>query len=120
MALINFQKQFADDVESGIKTQTIRTNRKHPIKPGETLYLYTGLRTNNTKKLKEVECKDVYEIHIFPGAILMELRWGVIEVHDTHFLNKFAQADGFRNWTRMIEWFEGTHSLPFEGTLILW
>ena len=42
MALINFQKRFANDVESGKKRQTIRKQRKHPFKLNETLYLYTG------------------------------------------------------------------------------
>lgn len=44
MALLNFKKRFAPLVESGTKTHTIRAWRKHPIREGEMLHLYTGLR----------------------------------------------------------------------------
>lgn len=30
MALLNFNKKFADNVETGLKTQTIRAFRKYP------------------------------------------------------------------------------------------
>lgn len=35
-------------------------------------------------------------------------------------LDKFAIADGFKNWQEMIVWFKKTHNLPFYGDLIIW
>ena len=122
MALINFQSQFAKAVEDGIKRQTIRAHRKHPIKTGEMLHLYTGCRTKKARKLKSIICLSVQNI------IISELQYevqipgekGFAPVHYLPCLDRFAQADGFKNWILMIRWFANTHGLPFEGTLIKW
>ena len=49
MPALNFQKQFAAQVElylamngAGGKGQTIRAKRKYPIRQHDKLYLYTG------------------------------------------------------------------------------
>jgi hypothetical protein len=116
MALINFQKQFANDVEIGVKRQTIRAIRKRPIVPGETLYLYTGLRTKNCRKLRQNECISVNSIEITTMDIIIS--------GDSFFyydyLNQFAVADGFTDFRSMVEWFSKTHGLPFNGWLIKW
>ena len=54
MPALNFQKRFADLVESGEKCQTIRKCSKDGRDPkvGDTLYLYTGQRP------KEKHCND--------------------------------------------------------------
>lgn len=114
MALINFQKQFASSVEMGEKRQTIRKPRKNKIKPGDTLYLYTGLRTKNTKKLKEVKCKSVENIKIYEDCYVLDNRWKVSPI------DGLARADGFKDGDDMIEWFKKTHGLPFKGWLIKW
>jgi len=116
MALLNFQKQFAPDVESGKKKQTIRSPRKHPIKEGETLYLYTGLRTKQARKLGEVECNTVYDIKIAAWGFQMD-PYTLTVLED---LDNIARADGFKDWEEMVTWFEKTHGLPFIGTLITW
>ena len=116
MPMLNFQKQFAADVESGKKTQTIRSRRKHPIKKGDTLYLYTGARTKACRKLREVRCKDVLDIFIFKDFFAA----GQSLYHRNGVLNEFAQLDGFKDWTEMCDWFDKTHGLPFNGDLIKW
>lgn len=55
MAALSYKGQFVDYVEAGlqptpkkgtrIKRQTIRNLRKHPIKVGETLHHFYGMRT---------------------------------------------------------------------------
>ncbi len=45
MPSLNFEKQFVPLIESGQKRQTIRVERKNPIKVGDKLYLFSGLRT---------------------------------------------------------------------------
>ena len=52
MPALNFKKEFADKVASGEKRQTIRALRKdgkNP-RPGQKLYLYTGMRTKYCRK----------------------------------------------------------------------
>lgn len=53
MPALNFKAQFAPLVESGAKRRTIRAFRKDKRDPkqGDTLYLYTGLRTKYAKPI---------------------------------------------------------------------
>ena len=119
MPALNFQKQFADAVESGEKCQTIRAFRKdgRDPKPGQTLYLYTGMRTKVCRKLREVECSISSPIRICEDGI-------TFEGHTVPWLSgaasSVAKADGFVAAHLMREWFEKTHGLPFEGLLIRW
>jgi len=109
MPALNFQKQFTDAVESGKKCQTIRAYRKvRDPKVGDTLYLYTGMRTKQCRKLGEVECTSVEHVKIGRYCASMSHK------------DDFAQADGFDTYGAMLDWFEQTHGLPFEGLLIRW
>lgn len=136
MAILSFKKRFAGKVRNGRKRQTIRAIRKYPIVPGETLYLYTALRTKWTEKLREVKCKSVQAITIYINS-------GLIDVFETAFdhttrttyttienLNGFAKADGFKDWEDMKAFWIAEHGVkkgkrkailqPFEGILIKW
>ena len=122
MPALNFQARFAPLVESGEKRQTIRKRRKdgRDPKPGDTLYLYTGMRTKACRRIGEVECKDVYEINLQPrfrdesiGALMAGSGFPCS-------LERLAELDGFKDPTEMFDWFEKTHGLPFEGLLIRW
>jgi len=64
MPALNFQARFADAVERGDKTQTIRAPRKRPFKVGDNLYLYTGMRTKWCRKLLDAVCIGVDPIRI--------------------------------------------------------
>lgn len=114
MPLLNYQKRFAALVESGVKRQTIRAKRKHPAKPGQTLYHYTGLRTKACRKLREDVCTEVQDLILFRNALALDNI-----LYDGGF-DKFARNDGFKNWDEMRDWFEKTHGFPFEGDLIKW
>lgn len=52
MPIINFENHVVEIIESGEKRQTIRIERKYPIRSSDKLYLYSGLRTKNCVKLK--------------------------------------------------------------------
>jgi hypothetical protein len=57
MPAYSFQQRFVPMVLDGSKCQTIRKRRtKGYAKPGDTLYLYYGLRTKWCKKLREETC----------------------------------------------------------------
>ncbi len=126
MPLIGFQKQFVALVESGEKRQTIRAYRKDGREPksGERLYLYTGLRTKQCRKLGEAVCLNARRFEITGEASgifwLIEDDGGDMEVMTTDECHDLASADGFATHYEMTDWFKKTHGLPFEGVLIRW
>lgn len=72
MPLINFKKQFATAVAMGSKCQTIRKTRIIPIKAGDNLHLYSGLRTKEREKLLVAKCKSVQNISIEVDELKLE------------------------------------------------
>jgi len=116
MALIGFKKQFAALVKSGAKTQTIRKKRVHPIRVGQGLQLYSGLRTSECMKLADAVCLSIEPIEIL-GSGRISISGLLIAMPNA--ANKFAYADGFRNHNALMEFFaEG--GFPFNGDLIKW
>lgn len=116
MPAYNFSSEFAPLVGSGEKTQTIRKRRKRPIQVGDTLYLYTGMRTKQCRKLGEATCTAVETIKIYPtqqiilGKQILRFsgRW------------KLAKADGFTGLRDFYAFFRDHYGLPFTGILIKW
>jgi uncharacterized protein YqfB (UPF0267 family) len=122
MAALSFKGRFVDLILADRKKQTIRNFRKYPVKPGETLYLYTGMRTKHCMKLKDVVCDHVSRIKIFEDRISLQnlqngKRW---TIRGKAYLDLFAQDDGFKDWAEMKRWWTMTHELPFVGQLITW
>lgn len=126
MGLYNFKPQFVPFITSGKKTHTIRSVRTHPDEPGDTLYLYTGLRTKRAKKIMEVECVKVENISIFPVTrALGELRSIAVVVNEAELTDdereQLARRDGFSSFAEMMKfWTEPKNRLPFQGHIIHW
>jgi len=124
MPLIGFQPRFAALVESGKKTQTIRAPRKVPIRVGDRLYLWTGLRTKKARKLGEGIVESVERIEFSEDGTGRILRTGSRRLwrrlRHAPFAHSIAVADGFENYADMLDWFEHTHGLPFRGVLVRW
>ncbi len=116
MPALNFQERFAELVESTKKRQTIRRVWKRPIKPGDTLYLYTGMRTKRCRLLCSALCERVTHIRIE----IFGVRWKGKDWVDGTLLEVFARRDGFDSWLEMRDWFDKRYGLPFEGVLIQW
>ena len=122
MPALSFKKQFATMVESGKKHQTIRKTRKRPIKVGDTLYLYTGMRTKSCRKLGEAVCKSAENIEIFntdlfyfPNVIVGCIRLSVEET------SKIIRDDGFEFEKDFYDFFmDESGRLRFKGQLIKW
>ena len=117
MPALNYQKQFAPLVESGQKRQTIRARRKHPIKRGDRLHHFTGMRTKACRRLRgnvEDYCAFTVDITIHENRIETEDH---VTVPGKEII---AQADGFKDFAEMLAWFQKTHGLPFHGQLIRW
>ena len=142
MPSLNFQKRFAGLVESGDKRQTIRARRRdgRDVEPGSYLYLFTGMRHRNCRRLlvragvdvdrvpianrpygHVVRCRTVDAISI-DDPVLSELE-SCVEIGRLLLPDEaelVARADGFESCEEMLDWFETTHDLPFEGLLIRW
>lgn len=118
MPAINFMKQFAEKIKSGKKKQTIRPLRKdcRNPRPGQSLYLYTGLRTKGCRKIGEVICKNVEQFTIEENY---EIFIGVrcLELEEKYNL---AKADGFDSFRDFVDFFIKRYGLPFYGLIIKW
>ena len=115
MALLNFQKRFARSVAEGTKRQSIRAKRKNPVKRGELLHLYTGLRTAHTKKLGVSYCTQTKPVRIYPTGDI-RISGVLIDPSDEWDL---ITSDGFRDKGEFLAYFcpEGQ---TFEGDVICW
>ncbi len=125
MVSLNFKKQFADDVRSGRKKQTIRAMRKRRFKVGDKLHLYIGLRTKRCEKLVDSDpiCLECSTINILSAFGPIHLKpsgsedWQYLSNAESEAL---AQADGFRSLVDLLIFFNDHHQFPFVGQLIKW
>ena len=150
MPALNFKPQFVERIEIGLrdsddpraKTHTIRDPRKdgRDPKPGDTLYLYTGLRRKGARRIGVATCTRVESIVIArysamgkpsvcigPRVDVGEV--GIKDVIDSpgaHGLTLLtpeesallAIRDGFANFEDMLTFWRGR--LPFFGYIIHW
>jgi hypothetical protein len=119
MVAYNFQARFADMVERGQKTRTIRAigKRRHAAR-GDKIELYTGMRTKSCRKLGDAVCIASAPVKITRmGFICRGFTGGQTLATG---LDDFAQRDGFRDFDEMVAWLTETHGMPFEGQLIMW
>ena len=115
MPSLSFKSQFAGLVQTGKKTQSIRAPRKRPFKVGDTLYLFTAMRTKQCRQIGEGEVTEIKQVRIKGGFIWVDER-GLTFAEAT----AFAIADGFPGVSSLIHWFREQHGLPFTGALIRW
>jgi hypothetical protein len=118
MGLYNFQARFVPFIVDGRKTHTIRAKRANPDEPGDTLHLYTGLRTKKAKLLMRVPCAKVEPISIYKdhlGVTCIRVGSEQLRSDEKEFL---AQRDGFKDFSDMMRFWDGR--LPFDGQIIHW
>lgn len=107
------------------KRQTIRAigKRRH-TRPGETLQLYTAMRTKQCKKIGEARCTEVIPIviNVKEHSMPVRLDGKHIGVFTGLFgLREFAQMDGFESAEDMHAFWKAEHGLgEFSGVLIKW
>jgi hypothetical protein len=120
MALINFSREdFIDAVANGSKHFTIRQLRKKPIKKGETLQLYTGLRTKQARKLKDTVCKNIWDIKI-ENKKNEFFFWLDNKQLSLTRVNDISNKIGFDSVEEWLEYFKVKYKFPFKGQLIEW
>ena len=116
MPALNYQARFANDVESGAKGQTVRKRRKCPIKIGDTLYHFTGMRTKACRRLRIDVCTKITTVEINGyGLLLLD---GVAQTE--HESQRFAELDGFADYDEMLAWVYKAYGIPFLGDAIYW
>lgn len=129
MKVLMFQPRFARLVEQGLKRQTIRAKRRNPIQVGDILSLreWMGEPYASVQKILGSEtCKEIHIVEAGSVTALPEedgvyVTWFVDgEPIPKAGLDAFAQADGFKNYIEMFNWFLLSHKFPFKGTLIKW
>jgi hypothetical protein len=141
MVAYSFKPRFAEPIQSGLKRQTIRSERKRHATVGERLQLFTGMRTRQcTKIIADPICTNVRPIMIqwsngsldsvcvLPQTLGRGDKieafqpWGDFAKPDATFDN-FARYDGFRNCADMAAFLEaeyGSGPNEFIGVLIEW
>jgi hypothetical protein len=119
---------FVDKILSGEKQQTIRPIRKRPIKPGDKIYLYTGMRHKNCRKLGEAFCDRIQlvSLTIFSkqtchstGQIsickensesgITITRW--TRAYTREQIDRIVKDDGFKNDQEFIDFFDNSYNL---------
>lgn len=128
MVAYNFQKQFAGDVESGKKRCTIRrAGKRLPPKDGDTLQLYTGMRTKYCRLLCKGKCTDVNPVLFTRKNGKPILCIGVIVGTEKSWIQvvaseveRLAIEDGFKSTADFYAYFLGNSEDDFCGFLIEW
>lgn len=105
--LLGFKKRFVEPIQIGTKVFTCRKKRKTEPKIGETLHMYTGLRTANCTRISNKE-KLISTQEVVVNIIVRKLKdnWkfkptGNMEIKvDGRYLNieekeQFVKFDGF-------------------------
>lgn len=107
---------FLPKIINGSKVNTIRLERKYPIKKGATLQLWWKQRSPDRFKIGDAICKEVTPITIHENAVLMLN--SILIVPES--LDQFARLDGFDDWEGMRTFFDSHYTLPFKGVFIEW
>jgi hypothetical protein len=117
MPALNFKKQFAPLIESGEKRQTIRRiGKSNGWIEGARLYLYTGQRTNQCRKLGEAKIAAIRRVTIHEAGVYLNGEQLVGES-----LIQFVKADGFDSVDDFFAFFnEQRGDEPFVGRVIYW
>lgn len=116
--LLGFKPQFVNPILQDIKWFTLRDKRKVTPKLGETLHMYTGLRTNNCKPItKKHTLKAMYPVHIKikitgkPGIHAAKVQIVINNLTLSNFdLREFVVRDGFENIEKFIQYWTENYS----------
>lgn len=115
----SFKQRFVAPILARTKKQTIRADRKRHAREGESVQLYTGMRTKYCRLILRAACVGIEPVTLILGPV------GIVRVGDRPFpgsLDDFARADGFNKWDDLVYFWELNHpDTPiFSGVLIRW
>jgi len=113
---LNFKAQFAEPVRSGEKRQTIRPRGQRRAKVGDTLYLFTGMRTKHCERLRNEKCLVAVPIDIDTRTNTLYGNFLTGQPMNTHDMLLIEKLDGFKNSAEFFAFFrkqygEGIHQM---------
>lgn len=114
MPSFNFKPEFVPDILANKKGGTIRMTQR--CKPGQTMFLFTGMRTKKCKRIGTKPCVGVMPIQVTESRFLL-LNGVYLGLQDS---NDFAKADGFRDLDAFFKFFENQYGLPYSGWWHVW
>lgn len=139
MTAYSFKKQFVAPIRVGLgiqvnhepgdahvyhpKRQTIRAiGKKRHARPGETVQLYCGLRTQHCFKIADAKCSSADSIRM---QIASDRPWIWMKIGNDvsgPITENFARADGFASVEEMWKFWRKEHpdTPDFRGVLIRW
>ncbi|MFA5263968.1 MAG: ASCH domain-containing protein [Opitutaceae bacterium] len=111
-----------DKVEDGRKTQTIRADRKVPIKVGDWLFLFTGMRQPRCRRLSPpIRCIQTIKVSISSDAAgLVSIIMGDRGELGAMDMQALAALDGFDCLDDFIDFFAPKPGSNFNGQIIRW
>lgn len=143
MVAYSFQRQFVPHICAGLmvpipegfhvdlplrsKRQTIRAlgKRRH-ARPGETLQLYRGLRTQQCFKIADAKCVTCEQIRLEfgprPRVIVGTGDLTGNRIESAVMLDGFAESDGFEDWAALVAFWQKQHGplRKFTGVIVYW
>lgn len=128
MPAFNFRPKFAFLIKSGVKTSTIRLDRKDGrphAKVGDNLSLFIKMRQKGCERLLDSTCIDVRRVRITEKGVQVvnQGKWHDDWLSDEG-LKELVQQEGFKSFDELKEFFlypkgeEPKQSV--EGTQIRW
>lgn len=127
MVAYSFKKRFVPPILSGIKGQTIRAPRKgrsRHARPGDTVQLYTAMRTLYCTLIGTATCETTIPVTLdftdTDGGNRVMTDRATIQSADA--LDAFARMDGFEDWAELRAFWAKQHPTitVFDGILIRW
>lgn len=115
MTVFSFKPEFVGKILAGEKQSTIRSTKRCEV--GDTMQLYTGLRTKKCKKLMDAICIGVAPIKISKAEIW---KIGKTEGNVRPSSLFFHEQEGFTNVQAMVDFFREEYGLPYRGWIHAW
>lgn len=121
MTALSFKRRFAPPIIARTKVHTIRAPRRRPIIPGDTLHLFTGMRTRQCRRIGEAECISISSVRLYLFLDMVVVA-GDARIIGTPALNAFAVCDGFSDWDELKAFWRREHGdvAEFFGSIIFW
>ena len=130
MTSLSYRPWLAPKVLNGSKPHTIRVKRKRPIRAGDLIQHFTGMRTTACKRLGESLCTGAYEITIdvkeravfVPQGFVDQLRQdGLFPPVVSYDADDLARMDGFDSLDAFLDFFRpAAVDGPLVGDLYYW
>lgn len=104
MPSLSFQKEFATPILARAKRHTIRAVSLKPrarvIRLGDTLYLFTGMRTKFCRRIGAAVCTDIkpIELDLLSERVNISGRPSILR---SDAIDGFAKSDGFEDWAAL-------------------